>query len=737
MRPIALAAGSSGLIAICFYMLATTKMKFHDAESQAKVLNSFTDMIIGERIGDLMIAAATPMLQDEAYKNEAAQKITVNYRNSSSIYSSVSILSADAEVLADANRHGLGAPYAMKLPVGWQDGAMHVEYIQGLYGIGDIVFTQGIGRTSPFKRFFVFRVSAQNLAAVLSLGDVDAQLGSDEYSLVDRSGRVLFSSRGSTTAVELPQQALALQPGQVSYHFDFGGVLISSRSSGDVRYSGDPWLVIIRLPVYNLVLPLILAAVATALLFAMLIALSTWVAKITAEEVSGPVLAMIKAVAAIQEGRFDVAAALPTFEDELGELAHGVWITAAALDANQAKLLERQAELTSARDLALAASQAKSRFLANMSHEIRTPLNGIIGFAETLDEGLLTPEQKSVTAMMVESGHILLSVINDILDVSKIESGKMTIEEVDFSIISLAESTFMLFTRQYEKKGIRLRLEVSISETAQWLRGDPVRIKQIFINLLSNALKFSGNNDVFWRLSLQSEDDRWLILIGEVEDHGVGMSQDQVRKLFAPFVQADSSTTRKYGGTGLGLSIVRSLAELMHGEADVESIAGEGSKFTVRIPLKAGVANVAGMKSGAATSDQLAAIKMLRVLVVEDNLINQKVAVAIFKKFGLTIMIAENGAVGVEALNTGTFDVVFMDLQMPVMDGLTASAKIRDLYQATQRSLPVMAAMTANVFGEDRQHCFDAGLSEFVAKPIRAADVERVLLLATLARKAA
>ncbi len=410
-----------------------------------------------------------------------------------------------------------------------------------------------------------------------------------------------------------------------------------------------------------------------------------------------------------------------------GRLAkYSIAVDISALKAVQNALAEAHAELAlKNRDVNAAlvraeeATRAKSQFLAAVSHEIRTPKNAIIGLTGLLQREVTDTGQREKLATVADAAHHLLVIINDILDLSKIEAGKLTLVEDDVIVVPLMDSVQSLISDAAAAKGVTVVSEVDPALADLHLRGDRVRLSQVLLNYASNAVKFTEQGAIHLRARLEEDLGPTVRLRFEVEDTGIGIVAADRDRLFNAFEQADSSTTRKYGGTGLGLTINRRLAQVMGGEVGLDSRLGEGSTFWFSVPLAKAPAGSAAAEpvAGAEPERQLAErYQDRRLLLVEDNPVNQKVAVALLRETRLPVDVAENGARAVEMAAANAYDLILMDMHMPVMDGIEATRAIRRL--PGHAATPIVA-MTANAFDEERDRCLEAGMNDHLGKPVR------------------
>jgi len=439
--------------------------------------------------------------------------------------------------------------------------------------------------------------------------------------------------------------------------------------------------------------------------------IALFVAQSLSRRVTAPIERLSKAMAQVaSSGEFRPIDANVADDDVFMRLITSFNDLLTQIDANHQELCETLEDLMEARDAANAANIAKSQFLANMSHEIRTPLNGVLAMAEVMDRSELSGVQRERLGVVRQSGEQLLAVLNDVLDLSKIEAGKLELVEQDFDLERLANSVFDGFGALAAEKGLRFEVEVAPAARGAW-RGDADRLRQIVANLVSNAIKFTAAGAVTARF--ETADAGGLRL--SVTDTGIGIAGDKILTLFEKFTQADSSTTRQYGGTGLGLAICRELAQLMGGQVSVLSQEGEGSTFIVELPFARGSGLAAAEAPAPAPDVQSGRV---RVLAAEDNMVNQKVLKAIVEPMDVELTLVGDGRAAVDAWRTGAFEVILMDIQMPVMDGITAAKTIRAAELMERRPRTPILALTANALVHQVEEYLAAGMDGHVAKPI-------------------
>ncbi len=394
----------------------------------------------------------------------------------------------------------------------------------------------------------------------------------------------------------------------------------------------------------------------------------------------------------------------------------------------QSKILLVQADhLREAKLEAEKASKSRGEFIATVSHEIRTPMNGILGVAQLLDGTDLTIEQRKYLDVLRQSSEGLLLILGDVLDFSKIEAGKMDIRPEPFYLRKLGEECISVFSGIAHTKGLDLKL-IYNSSLPLLCKGDPVRIKQIILNLLGNAVKFSHQGSIVLKIDPHPTQKDWIRF--NVSDTGIGMSELTLNILFQPYTQADGSSTRKYGGTGLGLAICNRLIQLMNGRIEVESILEKGTEFRIDLPLAESPLEIEKIKQNEIIPEPKIRRELSgkKILLVEDNPVNRMVAVKMLEKQGVEITIAQDGKEGVDQFMEKTFDLIFMDCQMPIMDGYEATEIIRqwERQNNAQNKIPIIA-LTAHAMEEDRQRCLFAGMNDYLTKPVKAESLRLAL----------
>ena len=441
-----------------------------------------------------------------------------------------------------------------------------------------------------------------------------------------------------------------------------------------------------------------------------------------AGSLSAPIRDIGNAVKAIQQG--DYKTPLPIVDDtELGALSQHINNLAQALEQASREQHQAMAQLIQTREEAEKANNAKSDFLAMMSHELRTPMNGVLGMLQLLETTDMTEEQIEYAALASESTEHLLKVINDILDFSRIERSELELEHIPFNLADLIGACAQSFQHSAVQRGLDLNLRIPEDMRALQVQGDPTRIRQILVNLVGNALKFTERGRVSIEAQWQSLDHELLWFTCSVRDSGIGISPESLELMFNAFQQADSSISRRYGGTGLGLPIARTLAERMGGTLRAQSEEGLGSVFTLEIPLalyKQTLPTLAPPRAASGNGHG----EGRNVLLVEDNPVNQTVIEAMLRSLGFTVSVATDGAQAVRSAEGNDYEVILMDCRLPIIDGYEATRQIRLL--PGRGEVPIIA-LTANALQGDRETCLSAGMNDYLAKPFKRNDLQQIL----------
>ncbi|RJX80836.1 response regulator [Pseudomonas sp. LS-2] len=436
---------------------------------------------------------------------------------------------------------------------------------------------------------------------------------------------------------------------------------------------------------------------------------------------SQPISAMSDAVKAIQHG--DYTAPLPVADDaELGDLARHINNLAQGLEKASREQKQAMDELIRTREEAERANSAKSEFLAMMSHELRTPMNGVLGMLQLMETTKMTDEQSEYAALATESTEHLLRVINDILDFSRFERDALELENIAFNLAELISTSVQAFAHNAQQRGLALELDLPPGLDLLRVKGDPTRIRQILVNLIGNALKFTEFGSVRVETSWQKRDAHHILFSCAVRDSGIGISPDLLESMFDAFQQADNSISRRYGGTGLGLPIARNLTERMGGSLQAQSSEGLGSVFTLEIPLQLIQQEEPQPQPGAV--GELSQEREGCVLLVEDNPVNRTVVEAMLRSLGLQVSAAGDGAEAVSMVSREKYALILMDCRLPIMDGYEATRRIRQL--PGLETLPIIA-LTANARHGDREICLQAGMNDYLAKPFKRTDLQQVL----------
>jgi two-component system, sensor histidine kinase len=574
------------------------------------------------------------------------------------------------------------------------------------------------------------------VAAGLAVERHDGRAATQAHDIFENDDQALVASYVSLSGKRLDltrpgRREVRLTPsGEAQSVFGARGLEIHLPATLDGHRVGELVMLVSEADVEHSLRRNLLTALGLALFSAILVGIAS---QVIVRSLLGPMRDLGEAIDRIGRTKDFSMRVRAGSRDEIGQLTRGFNALLGELQTYDGELRRTMDDLTGARDAAQEANLVKSQFLANMSHEIRTPLNGVLAMAQVLATSELNPAQAEQIDVIQKSGATLLSVLNDLLDISKIEAGRLELEATPFDIVEVAHGAYATFTSIANTSGVSFSMTIDEAAAGLW-RGDSVRVRQVIYNLISNALKFTREGEVRVSIdSIPSASGKDLTIT--IRDTGIGISPEALTTLFDKFVQADNTMTRRFGGTGLGLTICKQIVELMGGAIAVESRLGEGATFRVRLPLPWLGPALPLPAPPAAGETPETSLEGLRVLAAEDNVTNQLVLKTVLHSLGIQPVVVENGRLAVEAWAREPFDLILMDIQMPEMDGVAATQEIRRREAKAGGERTPIVALSANVMKHQVAEYLAAGMDAHLAKPINVAQLYDALLAVRTGRR--